>query len=176
MLARSFPGLHRYQDVNSPWDKPGGVDLAHFKHSRRTPQTEVRDDVAAFACDRVAHRYPQGSLDVEIGVRVAFGLPQQKLLIETQETSREVKRADLLVCIVGKGRSIFEGRFTPLLGQDADAVYGDILRRMFNSDSRQRLKLRASSIQKPRYPSRGRGWTASRAVAQQRNSKLGRKT
>lgn len=40
-----------------------------------------------------------------------------------------------------KGRSIFEGRFMPLLGQDADAVYGDILRRMFNAGSRQRLKL-----------------------------------
>lgn len=40
-----------------------------------------------------------------------------------------------------KGRSIFTGRFTPLLGQDADTVYADILRRVFNAESRQRLKL-----------------------------------
>ena len=40
-----------------------------------------------------------------------------------------------------KGRSIFEGRFAPLLGQDAEAIYADILRRMFNAGSRQRLKL-----------------------------------
>jgi hypothetical protein len=40
-----------------------------------------------------------------------------------------------------KGRSIFAGRFRPLLGQDADEVYADILRRVFNADSRQRLKL-----------------------------------
>lgn len=40
-----------------------------------------------------------------------------------------------------KGRSIFEGRFIPLVGQGADTVYSDILRRMFNAESRQRLKL-----------------------------------
>ena len=40
-----------------------------------------------------------------------------------------------------KGQSIFAKRFTPLLGEDADAVYADILRRLFNADSRQRLKL-----------------------------------
>jgi len=49
--------------------------------------------------------------------------------------------ADRAQLLDTKGRSIFEGRFTPLIGQDADAVYADILRRMFNAASRQRLKL-----------------------------------
>ncbi|WP_295525980.1 DEAD/DEAH box helicase family protein [Novosphingobium sp. Chol11] len=49
--------------------------------------------------------------------------------------------ADRAQLLDTKGRSIFAGRFTPLLGQDADAVYADILRRVFNAESRQRLKL-----------------------------------
>jgi Type III restriction enzyme, res subunit len=49
--------------------------------------------------------------------------------------------ADRAQVLDGKGRSIFAGRFTPLLGQDAETVYGDILRRVFNAESRQRLKL-----------------------------------
>jgi len=40
-----------------------------------------------------------------------------------------------------KNRDIFERRFTPLMGLSAEIVYADILRRLFNSDSRQRLKL-----------------------------------
>jgi hypothetical protein len=49
--------------------------------------------------------------------------------------------ADRAQLLDTKGRSIFAGRFTPLLGQDAEAVYADILRRVFNAESRQRLKL-----------------------------------
>ena len=49
--------------------------------------------------------------------------------------------ADRARLLDGKGRSLFEKRFTPLLGHDADEVYRDILRRMFNAGSRQRLKL-----------------------------------
>jgi hypothetical protein len=40
-----------------------------------------------------------------------------------------------------KGRDIFENRFTPLMGQSAADVYADILRRLFNSEAKQRLKL-----------------------------------
>jgi len=40
-----------------------------------------------------------------------------------------------------KQRDIFKDRFLPLLGQSPDAVYADILKKLFNSDSRQRLKL-----------------------------------
>lgn len=40
-----------------------------------------------------------------------------------------------------KGRDIFAKRFTPLMGQTAADVYADILRRLFNTESRQRLKL-----------------------------------
>jgi hypothetical protein len=40
-----------------------------------------------------------------------------------------------------KGRDIFEKRFTPLMGLSAAEVYADILRRLFNSESKQRLKL-----------------------------------
>jgi hypothetical protein len=40
-----------------------------------------------------------------------------------------------------KGRDIFARRFTPLMGQAAADVYADILRRLFNTESRQRLKL-----------------------------------
>jgi hypothetical protein len=40
-----------------------------------------------------------------------------------------------------KGRDIFERRFTPLLGLSAETVYADILKRLFNCESRQRLKL-----------------------------------
>lgn len=40
-----------------------------------------------------------------------------------------------------KQRDIFHDRFLPLLGRTADDIYADILKRLFNSDSRQRLKL-----------------------------------
>ena len=40
-----------------------------------------------------------------------------------------------------KGRNIFHDRFTPLMQSSADAVYNDILRKLFNSDVPQRLKL-----------------------------------
>jgi hypothetical protein len=40
-----------------------------------------------------------------------------------------------------KGRDIFEKRFTPLIGLSAADVYADILRRLFNSEAKQRLKL-----------------------------------
>ncbi|GAA4041426.1 DEAD/DEAH box helicase family protein [Sphingomonas rosea] len=40
-----------------------------------------------------------------------------------------------------RGQDIFAGRFTPLMGRAADEVYADILARLFNSASRQRLKL-----------------------------------
>jgi len=40
-----------------------------------------------------------------------------------------------------KNRDIFERRFTPLMGLSAETVYSDILRKLFNSESRQRLKL-----------------------------------
>jgi hypothetical protein len=40
-----------------------------------------------------------------------------------------------------KGNDIFAGRFMPLLQRDATAIYDDILKRLFNADARQRLKL-----------------------------------
>ena len=40
-----------------------------------------------------------------------------------------------------KGRNIFNNRFTPLMQLNADQVYADILEKLFNVSSRQRLKL-----------------------------------
>ena len=40
-----------------------------------------------------------------------------------------------------KGRNIFHDRFTPLMQSSADAVYSDILKKLFNSDAPQRLKV-----------------------------------
>lgn len=40
-----------------------------------------------------------------------------------------------------KQRDIFHDRFLPFLGRTADDIYADILKRLFNCDSRQRLKL-----------------------------------
>lgn len=40
-----------------------------------------------------------------------------------------------------KGSDIFAGRFMPLMQRDATAIYDDILKRLFNADARQRLKL-----------------------------------
>lgn len=40
-----------------------------------------------------------------------------------------------------KGNDIFAGRFMPLMQRDATAIYNDILKRLFNADARQRLKL-----------------------------------
>ncbi len=43
----------------------------------------------------------------------------------------------------GKGNNIFQGRFTPLMSfsDDIDSLYSDILKKLFNVSSRQRLKL-----------------------------------
>lgn len=41
----------------------------------------------------------------------------------------------------GKGRNIFHDRFTPLMAFSADEVYADILKKLFNAESRQRLKV-----------------------------------
>jgi hypothetical protein len=40
-----------------------------------------------------------------------------------------------------KGRNIFHDRFTPLMNLSADDVYTDILKKLFNTGSRQRLKV-----------------------------------
>lgn len=40
-----------------------------------------------------------------------------------------------------KGRNIFHDRFTPLMHLSSDDVYADILKKLFNADSRQRLKV-----------------------------------
>lgn len=40
-----------------------------------------------------------------------------------------------------KGRNIFQDRFTPLLQHSADEVYAGILKKLFNADARQRLKV-----------------------------------
>ncbi|MBA4390025.1 MAG: type III restriction endonuclease subunit R, partial [Syntrophus sp. (in: bacteria)] len=40
-----------------------------------------------------------------------------------------------------KGRDIFHDRFTPLMQFSADEVYADILKKLFNADARQRLKV-----------------------------------
>ena len=40
-----------------------------------------------------------------------------------------------------KGRNIFHDRFTPLMEFNADTVYADILKRLFNAEARQRLKI-----------------------------------
>lgn len=39
------------------------------------------------------------------------------------------------------GNDVFAGRFTPLMQRDAETIYADILRRLFNAEARQRLKL-----------------------------------
>ncbi len=38
-------------------------------------------------------------------------------------------------------RNIFDKRFLPLMGESADAIYADILKRLFNANGAQRLKL-----------------------------------
>ena len=40
-----------------------------------------------------------------------------------------------------KGRDIFHDRFTPLMQFTADVVYADILKKLFNAEARQRLKV-----------------------------------
>ena len=40
-----------------------------------------------------------------------------------------------------KGNNIFNNRFTPLMQLSVDEVYADILKKLFNADSRQRLKV-----------------------------------
>lgn len=49
--------------------------------------------------------------------------------------------ADKALLLDAKGRNIFERRFLPLMHCDVDSIYADILKRLFNSDARQRLKL-----------------------------------
>lgn len=51
--------------------------------------------------------------------------------------------ADKAQILDAKGNNIFKGRFTPLMGfvDNIDALYSDILQRVFNARSRQRLKL-----------------------------------
>jgi hypothetical protein len=49
--------------------------------------------------------------------------------------------ADKAQLLDGKGQNIFLGRFTPISTMNADDIYADILRRLFNAQSRQRLKL-----------------------------------
>ena len=41
----------------------------------------------------------------------------------------------------GKGRNIFQDRFTPLMAYSAEEIYTDILTSLFNAGSRQRLKV-----------------------------------
>ena len=38
-----------------------------------------------------------------------------------------------------KGNDVFAGRFSPLMQRDAETIYADILRRLFNAEARQRL-------------------------------------
>ncbi|MFN8996616.1 MAG: type III restriction endonuclease subunit R, partial [Pseudomonadota bacterium] len=49
--------------------------------------------------------------------------------------------ADKARLLDSKGNDIFAGRFTPLIQRDALTIYDDILKRLFNADARQRLKL-----------------------------------
>jgi hypothetical protein len=49
--------------------------------------------------------------------------------------------ADKAQLLDGKGQNIFVGRFTPVSTMNAEDIYSDILRRLFNAQSRQRLKL-----------------------------------
>jgi Type III restriction enzyme, res subunit len=49
--------------------------------------------------------------------------------------------ADRAQLLDGNGRNIFERRFTPLSGKQASDIYADILKRLFNAEARQRLKL-----------------------------------
>jgi hypothetical protein len=51
--------------------------------------------------------------------------------------------ADRAQLLDAKGNNIFKGRFTPLMGYSdkVDELYADILHRVFNANSRQRLKL-----------------------------------
>jgi hypothetical protein len=49
--------------------------------------------------------------------------------------------ADKAQLLDGKGQNIFVGKFTPISTMNADDIYADVLRRLFNAQSRQRLKL-----------------------------------
>jgi hypothetical protein len=49
--------------------------------------------------------------------------------------------ADRAQLLDGNGRNIFERRFTPISGKQAADIYSDILKRLFNAEARQRLKL-----------------------------------
>lgn len=61
------------------------------------------------------------------------------------EVKTKVWLADLVAntarLLDAKGRNIFHDRFTPLMHFKVDDLYADILKRLFNADSRQRLKL-----------------------------------
>ncbi len=49
--------------------------------------------------------------------------------------------ADKAMLLDAKGNNIFKGRFSPLMQSNAEAIYADILKRLFNATARQRLKL-----------------------------------
>ncbi|WP_419900864.1 DEAD/DEAH box helicase family protein [Roseomonas sp. USHLN139] len=48
---------------------------------------------------------------------------------------------DSVLLLDQKGRNIFQGRFSALMNEGADEIYAGILKRMFNADSRQSLRL-----------------------------------
>lgn len=52
----------------------------------------------------------------------------------------ELKRNEALL-LDSKGRNVFNKRFIPLLNRASNEIFNDILKTLFNSDSRQRLKL-----------------------------------
>jgi hypothetical protein len=64
-------------------------------------------------------------------------------LNDEQKTKQWLK--DLLTntarLLDAKGRNIFSDRFTPLMKHSADEVYSDILKKLFNAEARQRLKV-----------------------------------
>ena len=49
--------------------------------------------------------------------------------------------ANTALLLDAKGKNIFHNRFTPLMQSNATEVYADILRKLFNTDSPQRLKV-----------------------------------
>lgn len=49
--------------------------------------------------------------------------------------------ADKARLLDSRGNDVFAGRFVPLMQRDAATIYADILRRLFNAEARQRLKL-----------------------------------
>jgi hypothetical protein len=64
-------------------------------------------------------------------------------LNDERKTKRWLKDllADTPRLLDAKGRNIFLHRFTPLMAFNVDEIYSDILKRLFNADARQRLKV-----------------------------------